>query len=593
MTAVLAVGAFGLFAYRAARTSALEATYARLRSALTQIRTITELGVLTQLDQLRSAARDSAIVTALRRPTGPLPESAVETVRGLVGTPGTATVVELLAADGNVRYATPAPLEPPDDARTFEFPDDGAIGPIVGRPGVLIFQSGIAVRAAGARIGHIRVTRRLGTGAANSRIATNLLGAQAALLIGNQDGRMWSDSGIVRYPADQDSLRYTRDGIRWLSFAGRVRDTPWLYAVEVPEDVALAPARALIAPFTVAGTLIALACILLGLRVSRRITSPLAELTAASEAVARGERRVELVATERHDEIGRLARAFGTMAASVRAVQDRLESEIDTRTGELTDAVRRLREVDEELRRSERFATLGRLSGAVGHELRNPLGVMSTVVLLLDGLPDASPKLKEYARLLREQIRLSERIISDLLDRARSGAPVRSSVDVAALLDDVLAHAAVPAKIRIERRYASPLPRVVLDRDHVRQIVWNLVTNAVHAMQETGGVLTVLTSVAGGHLRIEIRDTGPGIGETDVDRIFEPMFTTKAHGVGLGLSISREIARANGGDLYVTSMERAGACFVLDLPVMIAADAEAPVQRSLDGPGDAPRASAP
>jgi signal transduction histidine kinase len=254
------------------------------------------------------------------------------------------------------------------------------------------------------------------------------------------------------------------------------------------------------------------------------------------------------------------------MAASVRGVHERLESEIDVRTGELTGAVARLQQLHEELRQSERFATLGRLSGSVGTELRNPLGVMSKVVFLLESLPDASSKLKDYASLLRTQIRLSERLISDLLDRARLGEPAYSTVDVPRLVDDVLDRAAIPGAVRVERRFSTPLPPMRLDRDQLSQILWNLLTNAVQAMQGGPGTLTIAVSAAGARLRIEIRDTGPGIDRADVERVFDPAFTTKPQGVGLGLSISRAFARASGGDLFVSGAGGRGASFVLDLP---------------------------
>lgn len=236
-------------------------------------------------------------------------------------------------------------------------------------------------------------------------------------------------------------------------------------------------------------------------------------------------------------------------------VHDRLKSGLQT--------------ADEQLRKSERFAEIGRLSGNVGHELRNPLGVMRTVVEMIDGMPDASPKLKEYARLLREQLRLSERIITDVLDRARSGVPVHSVVDVTELLDDIVFRAAVPAHIKVERNDVRPLPPVALDRDHVGQIVWNLITNAAQAIQghmDRPGTITVGACVRDQRLRIEVCDTGPGLSASQAERIFEPMYTTKVAGVGLGLSISRAVARANGGDLFVAPSAGAGACFVLDLP---------------------------
>jgi signal transduction histidine kinase len=570
MMAALAVAAFGILAYRAARTSAIEASKARLRSAITQIKTITDLGVVTQLDFLRTAAADPGIAAALAAPDQPIPASATTVMRRLAGGPSQSVHVELLHLDGSIRHAVPA-VAPDLEGPAFEQAPDATIGPIVRHNGVLYFQSGAPVMSGGKTVGALRVTRRLGAASANRRIATNLLGHEVEFLVGNRGGTLYNDAGPVpSVPEPSEPAIVYRDGGGWVTASEAVSGTPWIYAVEIPERVALAPARALVIPFAATGAAIALVGALVGLRFSNRITRPLADLTAATEAIARGDRHVDLVATDRQDEIGRLARAFSVMTTSVRAVQNRLESEVDARTGELTHAVSRLRQLDGELRQNERFATLGRLSGSVSHELRNPLGVMSTVVFMLDAMPDASPKLKDYARLLREQIRLSERIISDLLDRARTGAPVLSTVDVPALLDDVLSHANIPESITVEREYATPLPAVVIDRDQVRQIVWNLVTNAVQAMEDTpeaSGTLTVGAALTGGHLRIEVRDSGPGIAPSDADRVFEPMFTTKAQGVGLGLSISRAYARANGGDLSVADTGGPGACFVLDLPV--------------------------
>ena len=117
------------------------------------------------------------------------------------------------------------------------------------------------------------------------------------------------------------------------------------------------------------------------------------------------------------------------------------------------------------------------------------------------------------------------------------------------------------------------MPPVALDRDHVGQIVWNLISNAAQAIQghlKRPGTITVGAHVSDGRLRIEICDSGPGLAESEVERIFEPMYTTKVHGVGLGLSISRAFARASGGDLFVSTTSGTGACFVLDLPARTA-----------------------
>lgn len=573
LMAIVIVTAFGSFAYRTARVTTLTATHTRLRSAVAQINTIAELGVVNQLDTLRSVAKDPAVVSALRSPAGPLGEAALVPLHRLQGSGANASLVELDGLDGRVLYRSDASLAQASNRPAMSFPVEGAIGPIYDGAGTQMFDVGVGITDGDTRLGTLQVTRRLGRGA-NRRIIAGLLGDQAALLIGNQGGPMWGETGSQRYPAGAGPVSYERDGQTWVSVSASVRGTPWLYAVEVPEYAAIAPARALLTPFLVTGFVLALAAALVGLLIGRRITSPLADLTKAAEAMARGDRTVTLAPARRNDEIGRLSHAFGTMASSVHAVQDRLESEADASAGELRRAVGRLRQLDDELRRNERFATLGRLSGSVGHELRNPLGVMSTVVFLLDALPDASPKLKDYSALLREQIRLSERIISDVLDRARANAPVYTPVNLARLLEDLLIRAELPSTITVEMHVAPALPPMLLDRDRVGQVIWNLVTNAVQAMQGAG-TLTIRASIAGGRLRIEVSDSGPGISASDAERVFEPLFTTKNDGVGLGLSISQAFARSNGGDLFVKTGHVGGACFVFELPIRPAADVAA------------------
>lgn len=577
VTATLTVATFGLVAYLAARKTAIEATNTRLQSVLSQLVGIAAPSVSTQLKTLRTAASEPDVIDRIDRPDQPMPPSAEKVLRELQqGTTGNAGLLEIARPDGTVVYTldTGAPaITRHRAAGPIPIPDDAEFLPFADADGTPTFEARAPIRRGKHVIGVLRLTRSLGN-TTSRRVLAGLLGERAELLIGNSDGTLWGESGVTHYPVGAaTTMTYTRNGTRWISAAGKLPDTPWMYSVEMPESVALAPARALFLPFVITGALIAIGSVIVGSRVSRRITTPLADLTAAAEAIARGERNVTLGSVDREDEIGRLARSFDSMATSVHAVRDRLESEIDARTGELGDAVEGLRKLDEELRRHERFATIGRLSGSVGHELRNPLNVMSTVVFLLDAMPDASPKVKDYASLLREQIRLSERIISDLLDRARSGAPVRSAVEIPQLLDEQLARAEIPSTVTVVRRVPDTMPTVTLDKDHVGQIVWNLINNAVQAMRSSG-TLTIAADIVGDRVRVEVRDSGPGIAPADADKIFQPLFTTKPQGVGLGLSISRAFARSNGGDLTFVSAPGQGAVFVLDLPATPAGDAQ-------------------
>lgn len=563
--AIFTVAAFGIVAYRAVRASTIDNAQMTFRALLTEVKTISELGAIVARERLTTAASDSAVRAMLRdgRPPSPGTTAALQPLVGIDST----TTVEAIDRTGLVRQALPVDRPHPSRVAELAIPPVATIGPIEQENNRLSFISMVPVKDGADVLGALRVTRRLEVRSASSRVIANRLGREAVLLTGNDGGELYlAGTSLAHHFTAEGMSVHLRGTERWLGTSIAVKGTPWRYAVELPERTVLAPARAVLLPFVLSGSLIAIAGALFGLRLSRRLTRPLLQLTAATEAIARGERDVTLTAVDRGDEIGRLARAFDAMSTAVRHVRDQLESEVDTRTDELRSALDGLHQLHEELKQSERFATLGRLSGSVGHELRNPLGVMSNVVFLIDALPDASPKLRDYAKMLREQIRLSQRIISDLLDRARSGAPVIELVDVPRLLDDLLLRANTPPTLQVDKNYDPALPRVPLDRDQVGQIVWNLVTNAVQAMQGVGR-LRVSAVARHRRLRVSVGDSGTGVPLADRERIFEPLYTTKAEGVGLGLAISRAFARANGGDLTVETADDGGACFVLEIPL--------------------------
>lgn len=333
---------------------------------------------------------------------------------------------------------------------------------------------------------------------------------------------------------------------------------------------------ALLKPVATAALIIIVVGAVIGGLMARRISQPLVELIAAAEAMSSGQRIPHVAAMDRADEVGRLGRALEASGADVRSMLDRLEHQIDARSAELSDTVERLRAAHDELRQQEHFAVVGRTSGTVGHELRNPLGVMATVVRLLETVPDASPKVKNYAAMLREQIRLSERIIAELLDRARAGASFVAAADPARLVRELVevlpSQPSIPIHV-IEPRLTID---VMLDRDRVWQVLWNLVTNAIQAIEGEGGAgeVTIALLIDDDWLAFEVRDTGPGVRPELRERIFEPLFTTKRAGVGLGLAISRAYARSQGGDLCVNAVGR-GTSFILRLP-LVAATSGAP-----------------
>jgi signal transduction histidine kinase len=300
--------------------------------------------------------------------------------------------------------------------------------------------------------------------------------------------------------------------------------------------------------------------------VSRRITKPLRELTEAARGLAAGgvDRPPHI---DRADEIGQLGEAFAAMASEVRESRRDLEAKVDERTRDLNVALDELHEAQETLVRRERLAMLGQLAGGVGHELRNPLGVMTNAVYYLRMVLAGQPaNIHEYLGILQQQITLSEKIVGDLLDFARTKQPQRSMASLAEITATQIERLSANNGVRIDAQLPSTLPPVFVDKIQIGQIVLNLLTNAMQAIDGTG-VITVTAGVEDHHAYVDVADSGSGVDPKNIDRIFEPLFTTKARGIGLGLAVSRTLAHANAGDLTVTSPPGEGATFRLSVPV--------------------------
>ena len=247
---------------------------------------------------------------------------------------------------------------------------------------------------------------------------------------------------------------------------------------------------------------------------------------------------------------------------------ERLEEMVEERTQDLRDA-------QEELVRREKLAVLGQLAGAVGHELRNPLGVISNAVYYLEMIHlDADDITKEYLHMISSEVHNADRIISDLLDYARIRPSEREEIAVSALVDRALEKQPAPAGVEVTTSIAADLPHAYVDPGQIGQVLVNLVTNAYHAMPD-GGNLTINARRGDPRGRpargrpevsISITDTGCGISAENMEKVFEPLFTTKARGIGLGLAVSRNLAQANGGTIEVESTEGEGSTFTVILP---------------------------
>jgi PAS domain S-box-containing protein len=244
----------------------------------------------------------------------------------------------------------------------------------------------------------------------------------------------------------------------------------------------------------------------------------------------------------------------------IRQLNTSLEQRVEERTHQLHQA-------QEQLVRQEKLAVLGQMAGSVGHELRNPLGVINNAIYYLKLIqPDAGEKIKQHHDMIEQEVRTADKIISDLLDFARIKSVERKPDSVLELIQNVLARFPVPASVKTTLKIPADLPEVLVDPRQMEQVLGNLVTNACQAMPE-GGKLTISAKPQEGFVLIAVKDTGTGITPENMLRLFEPLFTTKAKGIGLGLAVSLKLTEANGGRLEVESEPGRGSTFTLVLPV--------------------------
>jgi signal transduction histidine kinase len=222
-------------------------------------------------------------------------------------------------------------------------------------------------------------------------------------------------------------------------------------------------------------------------------------------------------------------------------------------------------EHDSLLQRTERLATLGQVSGGIAHELRNPLNAIRTSVYFLEHArnPNAEKTSEHLARIGR-QVNVANRVVTALSDFARQRAAVLSPFSLLACLTEVLETQPPPEKVQLSLLIPEDLPRVMGDVDQLRIVFDNLLRNAADAIEESGEIV-VTAEQEGVHVRLSVRDTGCGISRDDLPRITEPLFTTKARGIGLGLAITRAILEKHGTRLSVESTVDEGTTFSLML----------------------------
>jgi len=256
------------------------------------------------------------------------------------------------------------------------------------------------------------------------------------------------------------------------------------------------------------------------------------------------------------DEMGSLAGSFNSMVDNLEKARKTLEQYHY-----------------QQMVRADRLASVGEMASGVAHEIKNPLaGIGSAIAVLADDYAEDDPRRRIVAEVL-EQISRLNKTAGDLLFFGKPGEPDPTYVDLNELVNKTLFFVVQHPESRNVHRVKSldqDLPPVWADEKQLQQVLFNVMINALQAMEQ-GGTLTVETArVAGGKeslARISVSDTGPGIAEGELEKIFSPFYTTKAQGTGLGLAICRRLMEQQGGDIRVESRLGEGTVFSIELPV--------------------------
>ncbi|MBN1314912.1 MAG: PAS domain S-box protein [Anaerolineales bacterium] len=257
---------------------------------------------------------------------------------------------------------------------------------------------------------------------------------------------------------------------------------------------------------------------------------------------------------------------------ALKELSENLQDIVDERTRELEDA-------QERLVRQEKLAMLGQLAGGIGHELRNPLGAISNSVYFLKLVFDdqeTEPEVVQVMEILESEIKKAENIIRTLLDYARSRPPVRRKVKLDEVIRDAMSSVSMPEDLSLEVviQLDDSALEILADHDQLVQIMNNILQNAVQAMSppylyDRDGRLQIKTTSSPGWIKITVSDTGVGIPPENLDKLFEPLFTTRAKGIGLGLAVVKMLVDGHDGRIEVESenVPGKGATFTVWLPM--------------------------
>ncbi len=316
---------------------------------------------------------------------------------------------------------------------------------------------------------------------------------------------------------------------------------------------------------------------LLAVKLQKVITKPIDELANISRRIFIDKDYSVRVDKKTNDEVGRLVEAFNAMLGSIEARDLALVDAKDDLENLVKERTRKLREAQKDLVRSERMATLGQLTATVSHELRNPLGTIRTSIFTLSNkLKDKDPGLRKTIDRIERNIIRCDNIITELLDYSRIRALHHEKTNLCLWIQSVISDMKIPESIKLRMDLNNDID-IEIDRDLFHRVLINVIENAYQAIEENieydgDKTLIVQCSFSDKRTEIIVIDTGPGIPEDIYPYIYEPLYSTKGFGVGLGLPVVKQIMEQHGGGVEISSEKNIGTKVVLWLPSVLSMD---------------------
>ena len=358
----------------------------------------------------------------------------------------------------------------------------------------------------------------------------------------------------------------------------------WYIFISQNPDETYAPVYSLLWRFSSYGLILIVIIAIMGYFASYKIVTPIQALQNGAALIGQGnlDHRLDI---HTNDEIEQLANEFNNMAIELKGFYSALEQKVEERTMELKEAQTRLIQ-------SERLLSMGQVAAGIGHELRNPLGVIRNSIYYLKGkISYHDPKINKHINIIEKEIADSDKIVSDLLNFSRPIKPTLRLMDINNIIEEALSCNNIPEKVKVLKELDTNISPFLLDRDLILQVFNNIILNSIDAMQDGGtlviktafrphavdlqsnsvkqerGILSKVYSLKSDFIEVSFSDTGKGIAEENQSKLFNPFFTTKAKGIGLGLAVSKRVIEEHKGSIEIMSKADKGTTVTIRLPV--------------------------